>query len=69
MPPFPDTDRISRILAPYASLCAHCTRTDVLIAPEQNLSSDPELVFRNRFQSSFQIFPDTDRISQNPDPL
>ncbi|PKU61778.1 hypothetical protein MA16_Dca028159 [Dendrobium catenatum] len=56
MPPFPDTDRISRILAPYASLCAHGTITDVLIAPEQN-SSDPE---QNRYQisdlSSFQIF-------------
>ncbi|KAI0498450.1 hypothetical protein KFK09_019336 [Dendrobium nobile] len=48
MPPFPDTDRISRILAPYASLCAHGTKTDVLIAPEQN-SSDPE---QNRYQIS-----------------
>ncbi|PKU77134.1 hypothetical protein MA16_Dca001740 [Dendrobium catenatum] len=55
MPPFPDTDRISQILAPYASLCAHGTRTDVLIVSEQN-SSDPE---QNRYQildlSSFQI--------------
>ncbi|KAI0510937.1 hypothetical protein KFK09_011548 [Dendrobium nobile] len=48
MPPFPDTDRISWILAPYASLCAHGTRTDVLIAPEQN-SSDPE---QNRYPIS-----------------
>ncbi|KAI0494479.1 hypothetical protein KFK09_024617 [Dendrobium nobile] len=60
MPPFPDTDRISRILAPYASLCAHGTRTDVLIALEQN-SSDPEQniyqIFRFELISDF---PDTD---------
>ncbi|PKU84292.1 hypothetical protein MA16_Dca002805 [Dendrobium catenatum] len=50
-----DTDRISRILAPYASLCAHGTRTDVLIAPEQN-SSDPEQnIFQISNLSSFQI--------------
>ncbi|KAI0491876.1 hypothetical protein KFK09_026137 [Dendrobium nobile] len=37
-----------RIQAPYVSLCAHGTKTDVLIAPKQN-SSDPE---QNRYQIS-----------------
>ncbi|KAI0531431.1 hypothetical protein KFK09_000986 [Dendrobium nobile] len=75
---FPDSDRISTDSGPLClpsqtlteslgfwplmpPFCAHGTRTDLIIG------SGTELVFR--FQSSFQIFPDTDRISQDPDPL
>ncbi|KAI0491639.1 hypothetical protein KFK09_025899 [Dendrobium nobile] len=51
--------RRKRNLAPYNSLCAHGTRTDVLTAPEQ-ISSDPE---QNRYQIfRFELisdFPDT----------